>query len=139
MTIEATIDAALGEPRHAVDSVMTCAPSTLRARRPLTPANCAWPSPIGAGVAAWVNQWLKKRPLLLVKLNPNGSPSPSGSSGGSHCGTRSRPVRSASETALPKPAFAPAIVRREACRPGAVLMPSFVNIGACVGGTMVDT
>jgi 2,3,4,5-tetrahydropyridine-2,6-dicarboxylate N-succinyltransferase len=90
-----------------------------------------------------VNQWLKKAVLLSFRLNPMelipGGP------GGAHwwdkvpskfAGWGEKEFREAAFRAVPG-----AIVRRGAhIAPGAVLMPSFVNIGARVGeGTMVDT
>ncbi|MBY0282680.1 MAG: 2,3,4,5-tetrahydropyridine-2,6-dicarboxylate N-succinyltransferase [Sphingomonas sp.] len=90
-----------------------------------------------------VNQWLKKAVLLSFRLNDNmliaGGPSdgpwfdkvPS-----KFAGWGDAEFRSAGFRAVPG-----SIVRRGAyIAKGAVLMPSFVNIGAHVGeGTMVDT
>ena len=90
-----------------------------------------------------VNQWLKKAVLLSFRLNdmemiPGGP-------GGSHwydkvpskfAGWSENRFREAGFRAVPG-----AIVRHSAhIAPGAILMPSFVNLGASVGeGTMVDT
>jgi 2,3,4,5-tetrahydropyridine-2,6-dicarboxylate N-succinyltransferase len=90
-----------------------------------------------------VNQWLKKAVLLSFRLNPmeviKGGPGegvwwdkvPSKFDGWSALDFEKAGFR-----AVPG-----AIVRRSAyIAPGAVLMPSFVNLGAHVGeGTMVDT
>lgn len=90
-----------------------------------------------------VNQWLKKAVLLSFRLNDmemiSGGPS------GSHWwdkvpskfeGWNEGDFRQAGFRAVPG-----AIVRHSAhIAPGAILMPSFVNLGANVGeGTMVDT
>lgn len=90
-----------------------------------------------------VNQWLKKAVLLSFRLNdmemiPGGP-------GGGHWydkvpskfnGWSENRFREAGFRAVPG-----AIVRHSAyIAPGAILMPSFVNLGASVGeGTMVDT
>ena len=90
-----------------------------------------------------VNQWLKKAVLLSFRLNP--MEAISGGPGGAHwwdkvpskfAGWGEKEFAEASFRAVPG-----AIVRRGAfIGPGAVLMPSFVNIGAYVGEvTMVDT
>ncbi len=93
---------------------------------------------------AWtVNQWLKKAVLLSFRLNPmeiiRGGPGnaswwdkvPSKFDGWSAADHEKAGFRS-----VPS-----AVVRRSAyIAPGAVLMPSFVNLGAYVGeNTMVDT
>ena len=90
-----------------------------------------------------VHQWLKKAVLLSFRLNPmeliGGGP------GGAHwwdkvpskfAGWGEKEFTAAAFRAVPG-----AIVRRCAfIAPGAVLMPSFVNIGARIGeGAMVDT
>jgi 2,3,4,5-tetrahydropyridine-2-carboxylate N-succinyltransferase len=90
-----------------------------------------------------VNQWLKKAVLLSFRLNDNvmipGGP------GGSHWwdkvptkfeGWGENRFREAGFRAVPG-----AVVRHSAhIARGAILMPSFVNLGAYVGeGTMVDT
>jgi 2,3,4,5-tetrahydropyridine-2-carboxylate N-succinyltransferase len=90
-----------------------------------------------------VHQWLKKAVLLSFRLNPmdviSGGPGagvwwdkvPSKFAGWSEAQFKAAGFR-----AVPG-----AIVRRSAyIAPGAVLMPSFVNLGAHVGeGTMIDT
>ena len=90
-----------------------------------------------------VHQWLKKAVLLSFRLNPmeliTGGP------GGANwwdkvpskfAGWGAKEFEAAGFRAVPG-----SIVRRGAyVAPGAVLMPSFINIGARVGeGTMVDT
>ncbi len=96
-----------------------------------------------AGGAWRVNQWLKKAVLLSFRLNPmeviKGGPGeavwwdkvPSKFDGWS-----ANEFERAGFRAVPG-----CVVRRSAyVAPGAVLMPSFVNLGAWVGeGTMVDT
>ena len=88
-----------------------------------------------------VNQWLKKAVLLSFRLNP--MEAISGGPGGAHwwdkvpskfAGWGEKEFAAAAFRAVPG-----AIVRRGAyIAPGAVLMPSFVNIGAYVGeGTMM--
>ncbi len=96
------------------------------------------------GQGGWqVNQWLKKAVLLSFRLNPMAEIS--GGPGGAHWwdkvpskfdGWSSAQFRQAGFRAVPG-----SIVRRGAfIAKDAVLMPSFVNIGAHVGeGTMVDT
>jgi 2,3,4,5-tetrahydropyridine-2-carboxylate N-succinyltransferase len=90
-----------------------------------------------------VQQWLKKAVLLSFRLNP--MEAIAGAPGGANwwdkvpskfAGWREKEFASAGFRAVPG-----AIVRRGAfVAPGAVLMPSFVNIGARVGeNTMVDT
>jgi 2,3,4,5-tetrahydropyridine-2-carboxylate N-succinyltransferase len=90
-----------------------------------------------------VHQWLKKAVLLSFRLSP--MEAISGAPGGAHwwdkvpskfAGWGEREFAAAAFRAVPG-----AIVRRGAfIAPGAVLMPSFVNIGAHVGeATMVDT
>jgi 2,3,4,5-tetrahydropyridine-2-carboxylate N-succinyltransferase len=90
-----------------------------------------------------VNQWLKKAVLLSFRLNPMEV-----ISGGPGQATWWDKVPSKfdrwSDVDFQKAGFRAvpgAIVRRSAyIAPGAVLMPSFVNLGAHVGeGTMVDT
>ena len=96
------------------------------------------------GQGGWqVNQWLKKAVLLSFRLNPMAEIS--GGPGGAHWwdkvpskfdGMSADDFRAAGFRAVPG-----SIVRRGAfIAKDAVLMPSFVNIGAHVGeGTMVDT
>ena len=90
-----------------------------------------------------VHQWLKKAVLLSFRLNP--MEAIVGGPGGAHwwdkvpskfAGWGDREFAAAAFRAVPG-----AIVRRGAfIAPGAVLMPSFVNIGARVGeSTMIDT
>jgi len=99
-------------------------------------------SPDGAGGWA-VHQWLKKAVLLSFRLNDM-EPIPGGPGGAcwwdkvpsKFAAWSATDFRAAGFRAVPG-----AIVRRGAhIGRGAVLMPSFVNIGAHVGdGTMVDT
>ena len=94
--------------------------------------------------ATWVvNQWLKKAVLLSFRLNDMGliAGAPGGASWWDKVpskfdGMTSETFRKAGYRAVPG-----AVVRRSAyIGPGVVLMPSFVNLGAYVGGgTMVDT
>ena len=96
------------------------------------------------GVGDWkVNQWLKKAVLLSFRLND--METISGGPGGASwfdkvqskfAGWDEARFRQAGFRAVPN-----CVVRRSAyIAPGAVLMPSFVNLGAYVGGgTMVDT
>ena len=90
-----------------------------------------------------VHQWLKKAVLLSFRLNP--MEAIGGGPGGAHwwdkvpskfAGWGEKEFADAAFRAVPG-----AIVRRGAfIAPGAVLMPSFVNIGARVGeATMIDT
>lgn len=90
-----------------------------------------------------VNQWLKKAVLLSFRLNP--MEAVGGGPGGSHwwdkipskfAGWGEKEFATGAFRAVPG-----AIVRRGAyIAPGAVLMPSFVNVGARVGeATMIDT
>jgi 2,3,4,5-tetrahydropyridine-2,6-dicarboxylate N-succinyltransferase len=93
---------------------------------------------------AWtVHQWLKKAVLLSFRLSP--MEAIAGGPGGAHwwdkvpskfAGWGEKEFAAAAFRAVPG-----AIVRRGAyVAPGAVLMPSFVNIGAHVGETtMIDT
>jgi 2,3,4,5-tetrahydropyridine-2-carboxylate N-succinyltransferase len=89
-----------------------------------------------------VNQWLKKAVLLSFRLNDS---APMEGPGGApvfdkvplkFAGWGANRFRDAGFRAVPG-----AVVRRSAyIAPGAVLMPSFVNVGAYVGrNTMVDT
>ncbi|MYZ49026.1 2,3,4,5-tetrahydropyridine-2,6-dicarboxylate N-succinyltransferase [Propylenella binzhouense] len=97
-----------------------------------------------AGDGRWsVNQWLKKAVLLSFRLNPM-EVIPGGPGGA--VWWDKVPSKFAGWTAadFEKGGFRVvpgAVVRRSAfIAPGAVLMPSFVNLGAHVGeGTMVDT
>lgn len=90
-----------------------------------------------------VNQWLKKAVLLSFRLNP--MEEISGGPGGAIWWDKvPSKFKGWSATEFEKAGFRAvpgSIVRRSAyIAPGAVLMPSFVNLGAHVGkGTMVDT
>ncbi|WP_375403182.1 2,3,4,5-tetrahydropyridine-2,6-dicarboxylate N-succinyltransferase [uncultured Sphingomonas sp.] len=91
------------------------------------------------GTGSWrVNQWLKKAVLLSFRLNDNMvMPGPAFDKVPSKfAGWDEAAFRDAGFRAVPG-----AVVRRGAfVGRGAILMPSFVNIGAHVGeGTMVDT
>ena len=95
------------------------------------------------GASGWhVNQWLKKAVLLSFRLTDSG---PMQGPGGApvwdkvpmkFAGWGENRFREAGFRAVPG-----AVVRKAAyIAPGAVLMPSFVNVGAWVGrNTMVDT
>jgi len=94
---------------------------------------------------AWtVNQWLKKAVLLSFRLNPNRTMGVEGQQPGPYFdkvqtkfnGWTDQQLSAAGFRAVPG-----AVVRRGSfIAKDAVLMPSFVNIGAYVGeGTMVDT
>jgi 2,3,4,5-tetrahydropyridine-2-carboxylate N-succinyltransferase len=95
------------------------------------------------GAGGWqVNQWLKKAVLLSFRLTDSG---PMDGPGGApvwdkvpmkFAGWGENRFREAGFRAVPG-----AVVRRSAyIAPGAVIMPSFVNVGAHVGrNTMVDT
>jgi 2,3,4,5-tetrahydropyridine-2,6-dicarboxylate N-succinyltransferase len=95
-----------------------------------------------AGGGWQVNQWLKKAVLLSFKLNDNVvMPGPGGANWFDKVPSKfanwgEAAFREAGFRAVPG-----AVVRHGAhVAKGAVLMPSFVNIGAYVGeGTMVDT
>ena len=129
----ATLDAhSAGAPREAVDEAL----------RLLDRGEARVAEPDGQG--GWtVNQWLKKAVLLSFRLND--MEAIPGGPGGAHWWDKvpsklaawsATDFRAAGFRAVPG-----AIVRRGAfVGSGAVLMPSFVNIGAYVGeGTMVDT
>ncbi len=99
-------------------------------------------SPDGEG--GWtVHQWLKKAVLLSFRLSPMEA-IPGGPGGGGwwdkvpskFAGWGADEFRAAGFRAVPG-----CVVRHSAyIAPGAVLMPSFVNLGARVGeGTMIDT
>jgi 2,3,4,5-tetrahydropyridine-2,6-dicarboxylate N-succinyltransferase len=120
-----------GEIRSAVDAAIAA----------LDSGHVRVAQPSGDG---WtVNQWLKKAVLLSFRLNA--MEAIGGGPGGAHwwdkvpskfAGWGEKDFASAAFRAVPG-----AIVRRGAfVASGAVLMPSFVNIGAYVGeATMVDT
>lgn len=90
-----------------------------------------------------VNQWLKKAVLLSFRLNPN-RPIHGGPDDGhwwDKVGSKFHGWGPAVFAAAGFRAVPGSIVRRGAyVAPGAVLMPSFVNIGARVGeNSMIDT
>ena len=107
-----------------------------------TPARRAWPS--GRPDGTWhVNQWLKKAVLLSFRLNDMsviaGGPGKAvwwDKVDSKFKGWSAANFKKAGFRAVPG-----SVVRRSAyIAPGVVLMPSFVNLGACVDcGTMVDT
>ena len=93
-----------------------------------------------------VNQWLKKAVLLSFRLEDNAIAPFTSASGSMAQGFDKVPLKYAgwSEADFRKAGFRAvpgAVVRRSAfIAKGAILMPSFVNLGAYVGeGTMVDT
>ncbi|WP_428492196.1 2,3,4,5-tetrahydropyridine-2,6-dicarboxylate N-succinyltransferase [Rhodopila sp.] len=95
------------------------------------------------GAAGWtVNQWLKKAVLLSFRLTDSAAMQGPGGApvwdkvAMKFAGWGENRFRQAGFRAVPG-----AVVRRSAfIAPGAVLMPSFVNVGAWVGrNTMVDT
>ena len=96
------------------------------------------------GSGGWtVHQWLKKAVLLSFRLNPS---TLIGGGAGGHAWWDKVPSKFAGwdEDRFARAAFRAvpgSIVRRGAhIAPGAVLMPSFVNVGARVGdNTMIDT
>ena len=97
----------------------------------------------GADGAWRVNQWMKKAVLLSFRLNPmeiiKGGPGDSAwwdKVASKFDGWGATDFEKAGFRAVPN-----CVVRRSAyIAPGAILMPSFVNLGAYVGeGTMVDT
>jgi len=90
-----------------------------------------------------VHQWLKKAVLLGFRIHPNAVMTGGPSGGGFYDKVPSK-FEGWTEADFQKAAFRvvpPATVRRGSyIAPNAVLMPSYVNIGANVGaGTMVDT
>ena len=121
-----------GEVRDAVDAAISLLDSG-EARVATKEADGKWT----------VHQWLKKAVLLSFRLNANGAIS--GTPGGGNWwdkvpskfeGWGAREFKEACFRAVP-----PCAVRRGAfIAKNAVLMPSYVNIGAYVGeGTMIDT
>ncbi len=119
-----------GEAREVVESALEALDSG--ALRVAEPTGQGWQ----------VNQWLKKAVLLSFRLTDSG---PMQGPGGASvwdkvpikfAGWGENRFREAGFRAVPG-----AVVRRSAyIAPGAVLMPSFVNVGAWVGrNTMVDT
>jgi 2,3,4,5-tetrahydropyridine-2-carboxylate N-succinyltransferase len=142
MTLEATIDAAweardtlspatTGEVRNAVDTALAG----------LDDGSLRVAEKIAGG---WtVNQWLKKAVLLSFRLNENDRIL-GGAAGGpafDKVPTKFAHWDAEHFAAAGFRAVPGCVVRRGAfIGKGAVLMPSFVNIGAYVGeGTMVDT
>ncbi len=121
-----------GEVREAVDAAISLLDSG-EARVATKEADGSWT----------VHQWLKKAVLLSFRLNANGVIS--GTPGGGNRwdkvpskfeGWGAKEFKEAGFRAVP-----PSAVRRGAfIARNAVLMPSYVNIGAHVGeGTMIDT
>jgi 2,3,4,5-tetrahydropyridine-2,6-dicarboxylate N-succinyltransferase len=121
-----------GEVRDAVEAAISLLDSG-EARVATKEANGLWT----------VHQWLKKSVLLSFRLNANGAIS--GTPGGGNWwdkvpskfeGWGAKEFKEAGFRAVP-----PCAVRRGAyIAKNAVLMPSYVNIGAYVGeGTMIDT
>jgi 2,3,4,5-tetrahydropyridine-2-carboxylate N-succinyltransferase len=121
-----------GEVRDAVEAAISLLDSG-EARVATKEADGSWT----------VHQWLKKAVLLSFRLNANGVIS--GTPGGGNWwdkvpskfeGWGAKEFREAGFRAVP-----PSAVRRGAfIAKNAVLMPSYVNIGAYVGeGTMIDT
>jgi 2,3,4,5-tetrahydropyridine-2-carboxylate N-succinyltransferase len=121
-----------GEVRDAVEAAISLLDSG-EARVATREADGSWS----------VHQWLKKAVLLSFRLNANGVIA--GSPGGGNWwdkvpskfeGWGAKEFRDAGFRAVP-----PSAVRRGAfIAKNAVLMPSYVNIGAYVGeGTMIDT
>ena len=119
-----------GEARAAVEAALDLLDSG--AQRVAEPTASGWQ----------VNQWLKKAVLLSFRLTDS---APMEGPGGTpvfdkvplkFAGWGANRFRDAGFRAVPG-----AVVRRSAyIAPGAVLMPSFVNVGAWVGrNTMVDT
>jgi 2,3,4,5-tetrahydropyridine-2,6-dicarboxylate N-succinyltransferase len=94
---------------------------------------------------AWtVNQWLKKAVLLSFRLNPNRTMGVDGQQPGPYFDKVQTKFNGWTDTQFSAAGFRAvpgAVVRRGSfIAKDAVLMPSFVNIGAYVGeGTMVDT
>lgn len=90
-----------------------------------------------------VHQWLKKAVLLGFRLHPNAmmTGGPQGAQFFDKVPTKFEGWTEAEFKAAGVRVVPPATVRRGSyIAPGAVLMPSYVNIGARVGaGTMVDT
>ncbi len=90
-----------------------------------------------------VNQWLKKAVLLSFRLNPMEliSGAPGGANWWDKVASKFAGWSAADFSAAGFRAVPGCVVRHSAfVAPGAVLMPSFVNLGAHVGsGTMIDT
>lgn len=138
-TIEAAFEArddvtpqTVGPVREAVEEALNLLDSGK--------ARVAEPTPSGE----WqVNQWLKKAVLLSFRLNDM-TPISGGPGGASWWDKVPSKFAGMSEAEFKKAGFRAVpncIVRHSAyIAPGVVLMPSFVNLGAYVGGgTMVDT
>ncbi len=125
-----------GDVRQAVDKALAMLDSgELRV---------AEKAPGKMGAESWtVNQWLKKAVLLSFRLND--SATILGGPGGAHwydkVGSKFANWNANRFAVAGIRAVPGAIVRHSAyVAPGAVLMPSFVNVGAYVGeNTMVDT
>ncbi|SEA08575.1 2,3,4,5-tetrahydropyridine-2,6-dicarboxylate N-succinyltransferase [Rubrimonas cliftonensis] len=96
----------------------------------------------GADGAWTVNQWLKKAVLLSFRLNPMAAVAggPGGATWWDKVPSKFEGWGESEWQAAGFRAVPGCVVRRSAyIAPGAVLMPSFVNLGAHVGeGTMVD-
>src|SRR5271157_4245058 len=131
---ESLSSATKGRARDAVEAALDALDSGAeRVAEPTAPG----------GYGSWqVNQWLKKAVLLSFRLTDS---APMEGPGGApvfdkvplkFAGWGANRFRDAGFRAVPG-----AVVRRSAyIAPGAVLMPSFVNVGAWVGrNTMVDT
>ncbi|PWB83589.1 MAG: 2,3,4,5-tetrahydropyridine-2,6-dicarboxylate N-succinyltransferase, partial [Methylocystaceae bacterium] len=96
------------------------------------------------GPASWkVNQWLKKAVLLSFRLNDMSvvEGGPGGATWWDKVPSKFAGWGADAHAAAGFRSVPGAIVRHSAyVAPGAILMPSFVNLGAYVGaGTMVDT
>ena len=143
--LQSTIDAAwdarddvntetTGEVRDAVEAALDLLDSGQeRVAEPIEGSNSGWK----------VNQWLKKAVLLSFSLNKMETINNSAGDGNwwdkvpsKFSGWGEKEFSAAGFRAVPS-----CVVRRSAyIASGAVLMPSFVNLGAYVGeGTMVDT
>ena len=126
-----------GEVRDAVDAALAALDAgTARVAEPDPEAN--------GGTGGWrVNQWLKKAVLLSFRLNDNAlvEGGSAGAPGFDKVASKFAGWDAARFGAAGFRAVPGAIVRQGAfIGKGAVLMPSFVNIGAYVcEGTMVDT
>ena len=115
-----------------------------RHRRTQQRPPCAWRRVNGVG--QWtVHQWIKKAVLLSFRLKDNElvMAGATGSASTTRCRPSSlhdcRPCSDLKDTGVRM--VPPAVARRGSyIAKGAILMPSYVNIGAYVGeGTMVDT
>ena len=94
------------------------------------------------GVGNWtVNQWVKKAVLLSFRLNDNKDMRAGDLGFFDTVATKFAPLDAAQMRASGVRVVPPAVARRGSfIAKGAVLMPSYVNIGAYVGeNTMVDT